>query len=186
MFKTGKEVNELFLKCNIQLDKINEWFLANKISLNANNTYYTLFDPQVRRKNTDINANLKIDYIVIIQEVSTCKYLGVHIDNHLTWADHISNVYKNKIKYTGLFYKVRDKIPNNCLKKLYYALVHPHVLYGIELYANMTKSFLNKLIILSSKILRILQRKSISTNVYMLHHNYSTLPVEILQYNSCI
>jgi len=44
MFKTGKEVNELFLKCNIHLDKLNEWLLANKLTLNANKTCYNFFD----------------------------------------------------------------------------------------------------------------------------------------------
>jgi len=39
--------------------------------------------------------------------------LGIHVDNHFTWADHISNVNKKVIKYTGLFYKVSDKIPND-------------------------------------------------------------------------
>jgi len=34
--------------------------------------------------------------------------------------------------------------------------------------------------ILNNKILKILQRKSIYTNVYMLYHNYNTLPVEML------
>jgi len=47
MSETGKEVNEFFLKCNIHLDILNEWFLANKLSLNANNT---LFDPHVKKK----------------------------------------------------------------------------------------------------------------------------------------
>jgi len=37
-----------------------------------------------------------------------------------------------------------------------------------------------RLMILNNKIIKILQRKSISTNVYMLYRNYNTLPVEIL------
>jgi len=81
-----------------------------------------------------------------------------------------------------LFYKVKDKIPNDCLKNLYIMLLFIHMYYMELNYMqiNTTKSFLNRLIILNNKILRILQRKSISTNVYMLYRNYNTLPVEIL------
>jgi len=61
MFETGKEVNELFLKCNIHLDKLNEWFLANKLGINANKTCYTLFDPHVRKKTLTLMFNLKIN-----------------------------------------------------------------------------------------------------------------------------
>jgi len=71
-------------------------------------------------------------------------------------------------------------MPNDCLKNVYYALVYPQLLYGIELYANTNKCNLDKLIILNNKILRILQLKSLYTNVISLYSNYNTLPVQML------
>jgi len=63
------------------------------------------------------------------------------------------------------------------LKSLYFAFVHPHLLYGIEVYGNSSLSHLNKLIILNNKLLRIVQNKSLRTPVIELYRNFNTLPL---------
>jgi len=85
-----------------------------------------------------------------MQRVPNCRYLGVIIiDEKLKWADHITYVYNKVIQFVGIFYKLRDKLPSQILKNIYYAFVHPHILYGIELYGNTrsgtccTRSILN-------------------------------------------
>jgi len=40
---------------------------------------------------------------------------------------------------------------------VYFAFIHSNLNYGIEIYANTYNSYLNKLMILNNKILRILQ-----------------------------
>ena len=50
-------------------------------------------------------------------------------------------------------------------KSLYIAFVHPHLLYGIEVYGNSSLNHLNKLIILNKKLLRIVQNESLRTQL---------------------
>jgi len=45
-------------------------------------------------------------------------------------------VYNKIIKYIGIFYKIRDKLPFDILKQLYFAFVHSQINYAIELYLN--------------------------------------------------
>ena len=40
---------------------------------------------------------------------------------------------------------LRNFVPKSCLKKLYFAFVYPHLVFGIEVYANSYKSIVNKL-----------------------------------------
>jgi len=61
------------------------------------------------------------------------------------------------LKYVGIFYKLQYKVPSKCLRNIYYAFVYPHILYGIELYANTYYSYLDRLVKLNNKLLRILQ-----------------------------
>jgi hypothetical protein len=75
------------------------------------------------------------------------------------------------------FYKLCKKLPSSVLQTIYYAFVHPHILYGVELYANTHYVYLDKLIKLNSKILRILQCKPLSTPVVELYSAYNTLPI---------
>jgi len=61
------------------------------------------------------------------------------------------------IKFISIFYKSRCKLNSEVLKMLYFFLIYPHLLYGVEVYANTSKSSLKRLIVLNNKIMRVLQ-----------------------------
>jgi len=63
---------------------------------------------------------------------------------------------------------------------IYFASVHSHLLYGIEIYANTISNHLSKLTVLNNKLLCILQHKSTRTHSYELHQTYFTLPIQLL------
>ena len=67
-------------------------------------------------------------------------------DSMLLQVDDIDQVFHKLLKYVGIHYKLHYKVPSKCLLNIYYAFVYPHILYGIELYANTYYSFLDKLI----------------------------------------
>ena len=92
-----------------------------------------------------------------IQQVDCSKYLGIFIDSKLLWQNHIDYIYNKIIKFTSIFYKIRDKINFDVAKMIYFAFVHSHLAYGIEIYGNTYTNHLNKLMILNNKLLRILQ-----------------------------
>jgi len=58
----------------------------------------------------------------------------------LTWSHHADIIYSKLLKYIGIFYKIRNKLPMVILKKIYFAFVHPHILYGIEIYGILAMS----------------------------------------------
>ena len=138
-------------------------FIANKLSLNIEKTCFTIFSPQ---RKVDLNPplNLVISNQRILQ-VESCKYLGVIIDAKLSWKPHIEYVYKKLVRYVGIFYKVRRFLPLACLRNLYYAFVHPHIVFGIETYANTYETYLNMLVKLNNNLIRILFMKKISTPI---------------------
>jgi len=72
----------------------------------------------------------------------------------LKWQDHINYVYNKLIKFTSIFYKIRNKLPQEVLKIIYFAFVHTYLLYGIEVYANTTS---NHLTVLNNKLQSINQ-----------------------------
>ena len=56
-----------------------------------------------------------------------------------------------------------------------HSLVYQHLLNGIELYGNTKASYIDKLIKLNNKLLRILQSKPLSTPTRELYKTYNTL-----------
>jgi len=73
-----------------------------------------------------------------IANVKQCrpKYLGIIIDDELNWIKYFDNIYNKIVRFSGIIYKMRDKVPLQCLKDVYFSFVYPHILYGIELYGS--------------------------------------------------
>ena len=62
LFCSNKEIKPLFLKANLELGKISEWFRVNKLSLNEDKTRFTLFHRPQDRDNLPLRLPaLKID-----------------------------------------------------------------------------------------------------------------------------
>ena len=69
-----------------------DWFQANKLSLNLNKTNYIIFR-SIKKPIPNTNNMALIDNTTIPQ-VSSTKFLGVHIDQHLKWKTHIDEISK--------------------------------------------------------------------------------------------
>jgi hypothetical protein len=178
LFLCGRSLRELEYVANICLEKLQIWFLANKLSLNIDKTCYTVFS-----SNSVYDVSFVMNLTIggkIIKRVSSCKYLGVFIDEKLSWDVHIDSIYKKLVKFTSIFYKVRHLLPPLCLTNLYYAFIYPHIIFGVEVYANTHKCKLDKLSKLNNKLMRIILSKKICTPVAELHKLMNVLPISDL------
>ena len=84
-------------------------------------------------------------------------------------------------QYCGIFYKLRNLLPVSCLRQLYFALVYPHLVYGLEIYGNTSALILDPLLKVNNKILRILQNQPVRTPLSHLYSNFNTLPITALR-----
>jgi len=75
-------LGELVRIINEELFKISDWFLANKLSLNLDKTNYIIFKSH-RKPAPKENTGIKIQDLLINQVEST-RFLGIHVDQHLT------------------------------------------------------------------------------------------------------
>ena len=75
--------------------KLINWLYVNKLSVNVLKTNYMIFS---LRKNIIPIQNVYINNIVI-NYVTTTKFLGIIIDNKLTWCEHISHIKRKISKY---------------------------------------------------------------------------------------
>jgi len=76
------------------------WFVANKLSLSIDKTCYSVFGSRNHSYSVDSVINLNDN---VLTEVDKCKYLGLMIDNNLTWRPHIDYVYSKLMKFIGIF-----------------------------------------------------------------------------------
>ena len=85
LFLRHKDISLLFETTNLQLERINQWFISNKLSLNVSKTQYSFFQMLNKRHNILLFlAKLNINNSEI-ERTECLKYLGVILDQNLCW-----------------------------------------------------------------------------------------------------
>ena len=102
-------------------------FRANQLTLNFNKTNYVQFTIKI---NVSVNLNIGFNNN-LISSSSYTKFLGVTMDNTLTWINNIDLLMK---KFSMACYVIRNAktcISALSLKMIYHALFHSPMSYGI-------------------------------------------------------
>ena len=113
LFLSHKNIDTPFTSMNKEIENVSRWFKSNKLPLNADKTTWLLFHPLSKRKSLPQTLpNLLIENIHIKREYVT-KFLGVFIDENLSWKQHIDIVSSKISKSMDSLYKSRDVLSNN-------------------------------------------------------------------------
>jgi len=113
-------------KVNCEIQKIDIWFKSNKLSLNYNKTEYMV----VTRKKEKCNFRINIGGHEISQK-ECIRYLGVMLDDSLTWKQHIAHVSRKLSNGCWALSQIRKYFNSQMVKKVYFALLYPHIQYCI-------------------------------------------------------
>ena len=146
LFYSHNNIKILFKNANDELEKISQWFKANKLSLNEGKTKFTLFHKLRDKDNLPLQlSNLKINNNEI-KRSSSIKFLGVLVDEDLTWIDHITLVENKLSKNLGLLHKAKNYLNKKSMVNLYYSFIHSYLNYGNIAWCSTSMTKLKKLL----------------------------------------
>src|SRR6218665_1741185 len=91
-----------------------------------------------------------------IKRVSHVKFLGIILDEHLTWRKHIDLVHGKSAKMIGIMRRLKHALPSNTIRTLYNAFILPYFSYGLIVWAGGYKTLLQPLLLLQKKVVRII------------------------------
>ena len=148
---TSSNVNNLISTMNSELLKISDWFALNKLSLNVLKTNYMVFKG---RNQINLAPDLVLDGKPLIR-VHITKFLGIEIDDRLTWQNHIMAVENKLASANFIISKIRYKINQTTAFKLYDTLILPHLSYGNIIWGNTYKSNTLNIARLQKRALRL-------------------------------
>ena len=140
---------------NKDLKTLSDWLNANKIFLNVSKTKLVLF--RSAKKQLDFGLKLKLNG-KRLYTTNSVKYLGVKIDEHLTWKPQLDGISTKLNKANAILSKVRHFVDQKTLKAIYHAIFESHLYYYSLVWAQNSNS---------TKRLFILQKKSIKTYVFI-------------------
>ena len=161
---SGPDFENVVINLNRELEKIGNWSVANKLTINTSKTEMMIFSNRINNHNNN-QVSLQNDFIEFKNE---CNFLGTLLDNKLNFSGHINRVLNKLSKSTGILYKIRDMLPMQARINFYYSMIYPYLTYNIIVWGNTHKIHIQPLIIQHKRIIRTLCNSD---------RNYHTTPL---------
>ena len=127
----NKELKQIETKLNKDLTLLTDWLHLNKIALNVAKTQAILF--RHAKKKTTRKIELKICGQKIVFATTT-KYLGLILDENLTWKPSVDDLACKLRRTNGIIAKLRHYTSIQTLKSFYYALFYSQICYAIQVW----------------------------------------------------
>ena len=144
--------DHLLLRSEIQ--KIDTWCLANRLVLNYSKTFQMIFRaPNKKIDNSDFAVNIGDK---ILEVKSDIKFLGITIDNSISFKTHILALCKKLNLCLLLMRNIRQYLDVKTMVDMYYTFFYPHIIYGIEFWGHGNKTYLKRILKLQKAALRII------------------------------
>ena len=175
IFLSHKDINTLERTLNEELVHVSNWLIANKLSLNVGKSNLLIFR---HKNNNSIPAlNIKINGLAV-DEKDHAKYLGILIDNKLTFIHHIQHVNSKLTKGNAILSMVRHYLPKQILISTYNAYIQPHIDYGLNVWGYTNKSHLDIIARQQRKALRLMNFKRKRDDATDLFKTDKVLPLD--------
>ena len=101
VFFSHNDLSILTNMINVEMAKLSEWFKANKLSINVSKSKCMIFKPRQKRLTVDLSIEVNNSKLDKAKEVI---FVGVILDEHLSWKSHISHVANFGIICRASFY----------------------------------------------------------------------------------
>ena len=100
--------------------------------------------------------------------------------------DHTKDLCNSLVKYTGIFYHLKDLLPKKTALHIYYAFVVSKLRYAIEIYGTAKASILKPVQVLQNKLIKLLTGKPRHHPTKQLYHEYNLFMLgDIHSYYMC-
>ena len=148
IYTTGNDISSVNSKLQACVEKASNWYDENKLVVNASKSNVMIVGTphmvsKLNEERSQLNLSLKDTKL---DQVKTCTYLGMNIDDTLSWESQINKLCKTlglKIKEIK---KGRSlKLSQSILREIYLTKMQPIIDYGITIWGAVPKYKLDKI-----------------------------------------
>ena len=170
----SKNIRTIESVMNYELKLLVDWLKANKLSLNAEKTELIIFHSP---RKVVPHISIKIDNVKL-KPCNSVQYLGISIDEVLSWNKQIEDLCKKLRRANGILAKIRHYISKKTCIAVYYSIFYTHLLYGCLCWNFSSKSNLDRIIKLQKTAVRIITFSDQHTHSNPLFIELNLLKVE--------
>ena len=172
---TGRNLSTLCRKLTQDLNMLHNYFIENELCLNTEKTFYLVVNgPKGQKAKLSIAGER-------IQESNYGKFLGITIDNKLTWGEHVENVIRKLRSGLGALKLCKNFLPSTEKILVYNALFTSHLQYSLSVWGSMiSKKNHKRLQVLQNRAIRLVFDLHSRANVESIMKKYKLPKLESL------
>ena len=198
--KSGFDIKQVIDDVNVELNKLANWLRANRMACNVNKTKYIIFKPKGVNVTLNVNEGVKYDdneigqpydndKVIYLDRIHndndnvsdrSYKLLGLYLDEHLSFNQHCNHIRTKIAQSNFIINRAKHLLPQSALKTLYYALVHPHLIYCLPIYACTTSNNITMLEKMQKKVIRTISHAKYNDHTSPLFKALSIMPLKHL------
>lgn len=165
------DLDDAVEKMNSDLTRI--WCLLQTLKLKLNS---------LKTKCMYIGAANRSDYSIdidgqTIECVEKIKYLGVIIDDRLTFKDHCEYIVKKLSKKVNFLRRIRNKLDIKTSLLLFNSLIAPHIDFCSTILFMLNETDLQTIQLIQNRALRIILNRARDTSIVSMHQEADLLTV---------
>ena len=128
---------------NDLLEKVSSWFNVNRLIVNPSKSNFITISTRHRVSNLQ-NISIYLNNQKL-QQCSSTSLLGVHIDENLTFYQHIQSLNSKISSKIGLLHRLRQILPQQSLNTIYLTTVQSLFDYCITVWGPSSKTNITSL-----------------------------------------
>ena len=134
-------VHDITVKVIPDLVKLCDWLKSNKLSLNMIKTEFMIIESTHNVLQFGDLIAIRIDD-QLIKLVAHVKYLGIIVDDRLTWKEHVDYISKKICRNLGAIKRSRQCVTVDSTIALYRTLIEPYVRYCCNVWGSCGIGFI--------------------------------------------
>jgi hypothetical protein len=172
LFNFARNDVSIVPRVNLLLSNFADWFSCNRLALNISKTNYIVFSGKRRLVINGISINGSL-----LSQVNNANFLGITIDDTLTWKNHLAALRSKLSKSIGILRKLARHLSRSILLQLYNSFITPYLQYGITIWGSAPKTTLNPIFVLQKKALKIALDLPMRTSTEQVLRTAKVLPL---------
>lgn len=149
-----RDFNTLKRKMTEDITRLSSWLSNLNLHINFEKTKFIIF-----KLNTSNYRNafysIKIGQNTILATNNYC-YLGLEIDNLMSWSLHIETVCNKISKYVFLLKRLRFTLNKSTLFMFYHAFIYSRILYMLPIWGQAAKTHISCVQYLQNKAIKFI------------------------------
>ena len=178
LYASAPSLAEVEEEIRPDIDAVSMWAKENKMKMHPAKTKYRIISIRQKIANSAKQSlDLSVDGMQLTK-VESERVLGVYIDSHLTWNEHIDTLRRKLLQRLAILARAQKYIPTKDRLLLHNASIKPLFTYCCTIWSNCSPTNLDELFKLQKRCARLILDSPRDAQSYDNFQKLKWLPVD--------